>query len=452
MLARVLSPEIFGIYAFAQAVIATTKSLSTFGLGTAYVHHSPESDHVDALSVHFTLTSSFTLVWAIILAVVSVLLFDYEQCWVIWVLIATSFVSQLTTSAYTSLVRQVSLQRPAILKLITAVITTLVALFLAWNRGDIWSLLSIDIAAAVILVVGYYVIKPVWRPRLVWSWPIVRYFLKFGSQVFLAGFFNRVLDKLDDLWTGYFLGNTALGFYSRAYTFANYPRRVLVSPIYATTVGIYAEVKNDRKRLSQVFVLLNSLVVQSSFLFSGVLFLVSPEFVRLVLGEQWLPMLDAFRLMTAYTMLDPIRVTMGNMFAATGQPEVIVRTRIIQLVTLAVGLVILGPYYGIEGVAVAATGTTTIGAGILIWRARKKVDFSLVHLIGVPIISLVIGILAAYSSISILDGVESYWLVGIVKIAVFIPVYAMIVVLVERRQIYEMFQLLKRMFLQRKSA
>lgn len=447
MLARLLSPEVFGIYAFAQAIIQTTKSLPAFGLGTAYVHRSPESQHVDALGVYFTLISSFTLIWAILLAAGAALLADHEQRWVFWILVATTFISTLTAPAYAVLVKRVSFRRHAILSLITTLLATLIALFLAWNGGGIWSLLSVDVVTAVVLVLGYYVIRPVWRPRLVWSLPIVRYFLKYGSRLTLAGVLSQATDRLDDIWTGYFLGDIALGFYSRAYTFANYPRKMLVSPVYGVASGIYAEVKNDRKRLSQVFFWINSLVIRGSFLLSGILLLISPEFVGLVLGEKWLPMLDAFRLMVVYAMLDPIRFTVGTMFSAIGQPEVVVRTQIIQLVVLAIGVSVLGPYYGIAGVAVSATSMVVIGACVLVWQARKYVDFSVLRLFGVPTISLVIGILAAYGSISISGLVGSYWQIAITKLVVFVPVYVVIVASAERRLVYEMLRFLKPLLL-----
>jgi PST family polysaccharide transporter len=452
VLARILSPGVFGIYTFAQSIIGISSSLPAFGLGTAYVHRSAESEHRDALSVYFTLISAFSLLWALLLATGAALLPDRERRWTLWVLTTTTFVSLLRAPAYAVLAKRISFQRPAILNLITALLTTVIAIVIAKNEGGIWSLLSVDIVTAITYTVGYYVVKPVWRPRFAWSWPIVRYFLRFGSRVLFAGLLNRAIDKLDEIWTGCFLGDAALGFYSRAYTFANHPRKVLISPIFVVVAGIYAEVKSDHARLSRIFFLVNALVIRGSFFLSGALLLISPEFVHLVLGEKWLPMLNAFRLMTAYVMLDPIRVTMGNVFPAIGHPEVLVRTRAIQLVVIAIGLVVLGPHYGIEGVALVTTGTMVVGAGTLIWQARRHVELSPVRLFGVPTTALVIGLIAAYQALLLLGSTDLHWRVGIAKLSVFVPAYVAIEFLLERRQVCEILQLLKHLLLQRNQA
>jgi O-antigen/teichoic acid export membrane protein len=443
MLARILSPEVFGIYAFAQAIITTTKSLPAFGLGTAYVHRSQESEHIDSLNVYFTLISSFTLIWALFLFIASALFVDYNRRWVIWVLIITTFLTELTAPAYSMLVKRVSFLRSAVITFLVALITTVAAIFLALNGWDIWSLLSVDVVTALLLIFGYYVVKPIWVPRLVWSRSIVRYYLSFGSRNVLAGILVQAIDRLDDIWTGYFLGNRPLGFYSRAYTFANYPRRVLLDPIYAVAVGIYAELKNKRDLLSESFFLINSIVVRGSFLISGIAFLVSPEFVLLVLGEKWLPMLGAFRLMIAYTMFDPIGAAIGGLFPSIGKPLILVRSRAIQLIVLAISVPLLGTFYGIDGVASAATFMMIVGTSYLILQSKNFVDISYLRLFGVPLFSLIIGMIIAYGINMKIGLLDFYWQNGILKLFVFSMLYIISLVVIERKQIYRLFKLFK---------
>ena len=64
---------------------------------------------------------------------------------------------------------------------------------------------------------------------------------------------------------------------------------------------------------------------------AGLLALIAPEFIYLVIGRQWLPMLDAFRLMLLFTLLDPIRGTLANLFIAVGKPEKVLWARLAQL-------------------------------------------------------------------------------------------------------------------------
>ena len=54
-----------------------------------------------------------------------------------------------------------------------------------------------------------------------------------------------------------------------------------------------------------------------------------------------MPMLDAFRLMLVFTLFDPIKITVANLFIAVGEPEKVVRTRFIQAAVLIAGLFLL---------------------------------------------------------------------------------------------------------------
>ena len=70
--------------------------------------------------------------------------------------------------------------------------------------------------------------------------------------------------------------------------------------------------------------------------------LVAPEFIRIALGEKWMPMLSTFRIMLIFTLLDPIRVSVSDLFLAVGVPSQLVWARMIQLWCAVTGSVYAG--------------------------------------------------------------------------------------------------------------
>jgi PST family polysaccharide transporter len=222
-----------------------------------------------------------------------------------------------------------------------------------------------------------------------------------------------------------------MGFYSRAYTFALYPRKFLAAPVQSVSTGAYAELKDDRKRLSQIFYRTNALLIRTSFLFAGILALIAPELIRLLLGEKWLPMLGTFRLMLVYTLLDPFKLTIADVFVAVGKPEKIAFTRAVQLFAMGVGLFVLGSRFGIAGVAVAVDLMLLIGIAILLWQARAYVDYSLKRLFLVPLISLTVSLGLALLAVEIPLFQGSDWHTGFGKSAVFLVTYCGMIALLE---------------------
>ncbi|MBN1953991.1 MAG: oligosaccharide flippase family protein [Anaerolineae bacterium] len=436
ILARVLDVDVFGIYAFAASWIVATRMLGQFGLGDALLHRARESEGEIALRVHFTLSLIFSVLWALALAAASPILIPDTMpdvtLTVLWALIAAEFFGQLTYTANSLLVKRVVFRRISLINVAVTVVATVAALILAWQGFGVWSLVATDIAKAVVLVVGYYIYRPVWRPRLGWSKKIVRYFLSFGRRSFLASLLLRALDRIDDLWSGFFLGEMALGYYSRAYRFATYPRSILASPLNSVASGTYAELKDKPKRLAQAFFRINALLVRTGFLLAGLLALVAPEFIRIVIGSKWLPMLTAFRLMLVFTLLDPIKATVASLFVAVGCPEKTVRARSIQLVVLVIGLFTLGSAWGIEGVALAVDLMLIVGIGLLLWQAKAHIQFSIVRLFAVPTFALTLSMAVARAAIEIPGILGSPWRTGSVKTVVFVLLYAGLLLLLER--------------------
>lgn len=443
VLARLLAPDVFGVFVFASSIVVLSQAFADFGLKSAFLKLTTESDQQEAIKVHFTLTALFSTVWAVLLIVGVALFAPPETRWVFWFLTITALISQLTLSPRVLLISRVRFRRLALLEIITSIVGTVIAIGLAWYGFGLLSLLVPQAVTLLIAMVMLYVIRPVWRPQLGWNRQLVRQFLSFGSKVYVNQILLQTLDRLDDIWTGGVLGGTALGYYSRAYKFSTYPRRILSRPLASVADGTYAQLKENRLRLSQAFFRVNALLIRSNFLLAGILILIAPEFIRIVLGVKWMPMLEAYRLMLLYTLLDPIKLTIANVITISGAPDKVRRARFIQLIVMIAGMVTLGPALGISGVALAVNLMLVVGICILLWQVRAFVDFSLIKLFAAPALALFIGLALARFAITIPGVLGSDWRTAGVKIIVYGVVYAGLLFLLERRNIPMLFGMLR---------
>ncbi|MCP4535628.1 MAG: oligosaccharide flippase family protein [Chloroflexi bacterium] len=446
LLARLLPIDVFGVYAIARSVVGGSVIVTNFGMGGAFLHRAPETeDEEQAAAVHLTLKSILTVAWATLLIVwACVLTSGQTRTALLWFTITTA-VAQFAETPQVLLIRRVAHRRLALAQVVNALATTIVAVPLAWRGATLWALLSTNVVSCIVSIILMYVWRPVWRPRLAWSPQIVRYFLRFGSRNLMAAVLDRALDRFDDLWVGFYLGHMALGIYSRAYSFATYPRTILAAPINTVAGGTYAELKGDRQRLSRSFFRVNAFLVRSGFFLAGLLGLVAPEFIHLLLGEKWLPMLSVFRLMLVFTLLDPIKSTVARLFVAVGKPEQVVKARFIQLLVLLGGLYFLGPWLGITGVALAVDLMLVVGITILVWQAQTYIEFSIRRLFAVPVLALVLSMVAARASIAIPGIAGNFWRTGSVKGVVFCILYVVVILLLDRSQIPMLLSILKQL-------
>ena len=207
LLARWLPVEVFGIYALAAALVGLTSTTASFGLTSALLHRSPETEDEDeAAATHFTLTALLTLIWGGTAAVLTTWLAAGELRLALLVLIAATACQRLAQTPRAILLRRVLHRRIALLQLLAAAVTTVVALGLAGAGLTLGALLATDVTIAILTLVTFYLWRPVWRPRLRWSKRRVRYFLAYGGRSWLANMLQTLLDRTADLWTGAFLG------------------------------------------------------------------------------------------------------------------------------------------------------------------------------------------------------------------------------------------------------
>jgi len=423
VLTRYLTPGIFGEFILISTIISLTQTLPDFGLQGAFIYTTSKDNEREALKTHFSLNILLSLLWLLCVFIGSYIFVPLSKVWIYWLLAILAMFSRATITPRVYLMKEINFRRLSIIQVISTIIASFAAISLAMLNYGIWCLIFPRIFTVIVQILGFYLIQPVWKPQFGWNKHIVRQFLRFGRKTFLGKLLLQALDQVDDLWTGLVLGETPLGFYNRAYKFANYPRRILSAPLVAVSSTTYAQVKDDRQRLSKAFFRVNALLVRVNFLFAGLLALVAPEFIRLVIGSQWLPMLDAFRLMIVYTLLDPIKGTIANVINASGKPEKVIRARLVQLVIMILGLYLLVPKFKISGVAVSVNIMLLVGIGILFWQVREFVDFSLLKLFGVPGISLVIGMIIARILIEIPGVLGSDWRTASIKIGTFSLVY-----------------------------
>ncbi len=380
ILARLLLPEHFGVVTLALFFVNLIGRLRGLGLGQAMVHR----DEVDGRVAATYFTMQLILLGGsllVLLSLVPLLGRFYPQMpllgGILCALAIVDFIKGINAYQETFLNRLLAFRRLALADVVASVTMTVLAPLAALLGWGPWSLVVEQASgqAARSLVCWITPIAP--APRLAWDRAAARWFWNFGSRVWIGTNLTFLLDRFDDFWVGTFLGKIPLGYYSRAYEFARYPRRVVANPLTSVFFPTFARLQHDRLRLSQAFYRVTSLMVRLGLWFGTMFVLVAPEFIRLVLGERWLPMLLTFQLMIFYTFADPLTVVTGNLLMATGHPGWLVRARAAQLSVFIPSVVGLGLWQGINGVAVAADLMVVTGAVLLFAQTRRLVDYSL---------------------------------------------------------------------------
>ena len=306
--------------------------------------------------------------------------------------------------------RRVEHRLLAVVALASTAVSTLVGLALAWQGMGIWSLLLIDAVAAGIGLLALLTWGPSWSPRVRWEPSTISYFLRFGARNVLGGLLEEAVQKIDKLWTGLRLGSEALGLYARSFAYRRVPIGLVDRPLTGVAMGAYAELADDRPRLTRAMMRTAEVLVHGAALFATVVGLTAPVLIEALIGPKWLPMVEPFRiLLVAAVPAAFIRLAV-QMLVGVGAPGTRVHIALLRLVTLSIGIGVLGPSLGVNGVAIAVLASSAAGTALALRRVGHYTDLVPRLLLWPPLIAGVLAIVTGVMADSALSPDADPWL------------------------------------------
>lgn len=183
------------------------------------------------------------------------------------------------------------------------------------------------------------------------KWKKVAELYRYGRWVTIGSFLSYLNDQSDDFVVSKALGAQSLGYYQTAYKISNLPTTQGAGLIYQVVFPIFTSIQKNLQRLKRG--ILKSLTVTFilSISFGVLLYRLAPFFTRLILGEQWLPMIPALNVLILFGMARPLISVGAAYFDAIGQPQVAAKVNLIKFIALIILVIPLTRNLGIIGTA-----------------------------------------------------------------------------------------------------
>ena len=440
LLMRYLGPDEFGHVSLALFFMVFLTHLTTLGLDSALIQQ-PSLLGRRTLATHLTLRTCLALgvlVLALLLSPLLRLLYAGQPIVVdvLLVLLLGNLLAATFSTPNAILRRELRFGPLAVLNLLSSLAMTVGAPLLAFLGAGVWSLVFEQLVGHVVRWIGLWLVVRPWRPALGLDRQEAKTLLGFGRHVLASQLLGITLDRFDDFWAGTALGATALGYYSRAYEIAGYPARVLATPVTHVFYSTFSALQDDEAELSKAVSFSSSFLVRVGFLIAVVLLTVIPEATLILLGEAWLPIVPVLRLMTVYVVLDPLYINLSYLAMGLGQPEVLARVRLGQVLLFVATVVAFARWWGIQGIAVAADLTILGGVVALLVFGARYVRLQLFQIVGWPLVALATAFVVG---MGLCLGVQwsSLWLALVLKGLGVALVFGAVLFVAERRKLLQ---------------
>jgi O-antigen/teichoic acid export membrane protein len=377
VLARLVSPDDFGLIAFAIVFINFAQIFLDQGFGDAIVQCSNlERKHLDTAFWINVFTGSLLTIIGLLASQPLEQLFNKPQLAPVISLLSFNFlIGSLNSVQQALLKRKLAFKSLAIRSLIATFVSGVVAIIMAFQGFGVWSLVAKMLLNNIVGVIVLWRVSD-WRPGINFSLKHLKEIYKFGINIIgsnFVDFFNR---NSDNFLIGYFLGTTALGYYSLAYNLLSVLTELLITVPNAVTFPVFSRLQDDITRMKQAFYEITQLQSIFAFpIFLGMLVL-APEVVILLYGQNWTQSIPVVQVLMLMGILFSIFYFYGNVINAVGKPAW--RFRILTLASIlnVIGFAI-SVRWGIIAVAMSyvIVGYLILPLYFLIIQKVIQVDF-----------------------------------------------------------------------------
>jgi len=320
LLARLLSPVEFGLYAIVTFLLSFLITFGDAGLAASLVRqaHEPlEEDYQAVFTVQQILVVSVVILfWLVAPWVASAYHLPRHDGWVFRLVALSLLCTSFQVIPAARLERHLSFEKLAMVEVAMSFVFYSTAVTLAWKgMGTI----SFAIAMFARSVTGAILVNRAspWRIHWRWDWERARVHLKFGIPYQGIGFISLLKDSITPVFIGLLLGAASVGYINWAGMVAAYPVLALLV-MQRVYLPAFARLQLHRESLTQfveqVLRATNGLVAPVAIL---TLVFIEP-LTKYVFGPKWLAALPLFYLLWGANIFVPTATPLFALLNALG--------------------------------------------------------------------------------------------------------------------------------------
>jgi len=409
VLARILTPEMFGIFAIAQFVVIFFEQVSSLGLSAALLRKKDNITEIELRTV-------FTLQQAVVfLSLVLIMVFapeiaghydlDTSYSWLIRALGFSLFLASLKTVPSILLQRQLRHDLLAISEVAEYLVYLSVAISMAYMGYGVWALVVATLLRGLTgLCILYYISW--WRPAFGFHRETAREVLRFGVPIQLGGFSALANNAVVPVVVGSMLGTAAVGYVNFSKTLLDalvFQPLILIGKVQ---LRVFSRVQDDSKNLAKL--VNKSLFIGSAltyYLLSMFLAQAVP-FIEYIVTSKWAPALPIIYIASAGYIIYAVTMPYMQVLKALGDAITPLISSTIRFLIQLILIIFLVTDYDITGYAIAFSIAVFITAPYVIFKVHKNIKPKVFYNVAPSLLAAAMAWYISFEIIVLLEGVS----------------------------------------------
>lgn len=339
LIARVLSPEDYGIVGMLAIFLAIAQTFVDSGFSNALIRKIDRTEVDNSTVFYFNIIVG--IVFYLILFFSAPLIARFYNTPILIpitrVLALGVFFNSLTIVQRAILTAKVDFKTQAKSSLVSVLISGAIGLYMAYTGYGVWALVIQALFGYILNTVTLWILTK-WKP--IWSFSLTSFkeMFGFGSKLLISALLDTTYSNLYTIIIGKVYSSADLGFYSRANNFAQFPSSNLTGIMQRVTYPILCEYQDQNDRLKQVY---RKYLRTSAFIIFPLmvgLAAVAHPLIITILSEKWTGSVVLLQIISLGLMLYPIHAINLNLLQVKGRSDLFLRLEIIKK---SIGIIIL---------------------------------------------------------------------------------------------------------------
>jgi O-antigen/teichoic acid export membrane protein len=377
VLARLLTPHEFGLAGMVIVFSGLGMLFADLGFAAALVQRRTLSEHDRSTAFWTTLAVGAVLTLAGV-ALSGPISDFYGEPAVrpMFAVLSLGFtVGALEATMAALLSRELQFRKLEIRRIIAAVAAAAVGIVAAVLGAGAWSIIYSQLAAGVIAAVLIWTLSP-WHPKFQYSFESLRTLGGYSSKVFGWNFLFFLNRNSDNMLIGRYLGASALGLYTVAYSIMLLPLTQISTPVRNVLFPAFSRLQDDPERVASLWLRANRVIAALTLPAALGIIAIAPEFVSVALGERWLDAVPVIRILAWVGLLLSLQRLNGSVLQARNQAGTVLAFAVVAFLA-SLSAFVIGLQWGLVGVAASYAVATTLIQPLFTWLTARSVSLPL---------------------------------------------------------------------------
>ena len=275
---------------------------------------------------------------------------------------------------YTILSRKVDFKTKTKASVISAVISGVIGISMAFLRFGVWALVAQQLSRQLVYSICLWIFNR-WCPKMRFSVESFNYMWGFGWKLLLSGLLDRVWTQLYQMVVGKFYNPATLGQYSRSKEYASIFSSNLTNIVQRVSYPVLSQVQNEKERMIGAYRRVIKMTMFITAVFMITMGAMADPLIYCLIGPQWHQAASFLPLICISMSLYPLHAINLNMIQVQGRTDIFLILEIIKKV-IAIGPICLGIFVDIYWMLVGIVVTGVISFFLNSYYSGKELGYS----------------------------------------------------------------------------